>query len=112
MTQLKEQANKPSVRITDWFNFYSFDVMGDIGFSRSFGMVEKGEEDPMIKLLHASMQPLAIFSHLTWGLALATRTKTGAKPMVEHIEWTREVLKKRVKVGHRTWPRANNNRLT
>jgi cytochrome P450 len=109
MTQLKEQAKKPYVRVTDWFNFYSFDVMGDIGFSRSFGMVEKGEEDPMIKLLHASMQPLAIFSHLTWCLALLTRTKTGAKPLVAHVEWTREVIRKRVKVGYRNWPRAKDS---
>jgi hypothetical protein len=99
MTQLKERAKAPSVRITNWFNFYSFDVMGDIGFSRSFGMVEKGEEDAMIKLLHESMAPLSFSNHVPWGLALVTRTKTAAKPMLDHIDWTRDVLKERVKVG-------------
>lgn len=95
MTKLKEIANNPSVRITDWVNFYSFDVMGDIGFSRSFGMLEKGEEDHMIKLLHASMEPLSIFGQMPWALNLITRTSAGAKPMIEHIDWTAKVLKER-----------------
>lgn len=98
MTKLKEEAKKPSVRITNWVNFYSFDVMGDIGFSRSFGMVEKGEEDPMIKLLHASMEPLSVFGHFPWALNLITRTAAGAKPLVEHINWTAKVLKERKQV--------------
>ncbi|KAL1654432.1 hypothetical protein SLS61_003033 [Didymella pomorum] len=95
MTRLKEEAKKTSVRITNWVNFYSFDVMGDIGFSRSFGMLEKGEEDPMIKLLHASMEPLSVFGHFPWMLNLITLTSAGAKPLIEHIEWTAKVLKER-----------------
>ncbi|CAO2656425.1 Nn.00g052280.m01.CDS01 [Neocucurbitaria sp. VM-36] len=98
MDQLKDQSKQPSVRITDWVNFYSFDVMGDVGFSRSFGMVEKGEEADVIKLLHESMSPLSIFGHITWGLNLATRTAAGAKALIEHIDWTSNVLKERQKV--------------
>lgn len=99
MEQLKNEAKKPSVRITNWVNFYSFDVMGDVGFSRSFGMVEKGEEADVIKLLHESMEPLSIFGHISWALNLATRTDVGAKALVDHINWTADVLKERSKVG-------------
>ncbi|KZM25023.1 heme binding [Ascochyta rabiei] len=95
MARLKEEAKTPSVRITNWVNFYSFDVMGDIGFSRSFGMVEKGEEDAMITLLHASMEPMSVFGHLPWALNLITRTAVGAKPLIEHINWTAKVLQER-----------------
>lgn len=95
MSRLQEQAKQSSVRITNWVNFYSFDVMGDVGFSRSFGMVEKGEEADVIKLLHASMEPLSIFGHLTWGLNLITRTAAGAKDLLKHIDWTAMVLKER-----------------
>ncbi|KAH3910676.1 hypothetical protein HBH56_144800 [Parastagonospora nodorum] len=98
MSQLKEQAKSPSVRFTNWANFYSFDVMGDVGFSRSFGMVEKGEEDEMIKLLHESMSPLSIFGHLNWGLNLATRTAAGAKALIDHIDWTSKVMEERAKI--------------
>ena len=95
MTRLKEESQNPSVRITNWVNFYSFDVLGDIGFSRSFGMVEKGEEDDMIKLLHKSMEPVSVFAQIPWALNLITRTSAGAKPLVEHINWTLAVLKER-----------------
>ncbi|KAF2851298.1 cytochrome P450 [Plenodomus tracheiphilus IPT5] len=98
MTRLKEQSSQPVVRFTNWVNFYSFDVMGDVGFSRSFGMMEKGEEADVIKLLHASMEPLSIFGHLTWGLNLITRTAFGAKDLIKHIDWTAMVLEKRKKV--------------
>jgi cytochrome P450 len=100
MTRLREYAKEPSVRITNWLNYYSFDVMGDIGFSRSFGMMEKGEEDPIIKLLHASMSPFTFLNQIPWVLNLAVRTKSGAKPLLEHMYWTRDVLKKRVEVSN------------
>ncbi|KAF1844083.1 cytochrome P450 [Cucurbitaria berberidis CBS 394.84] len=95
MEQLKEQAKQPSVCFTNWANYYSFDVMGDVGFSRSFGMVEKGEEADVIKLLHESMSPLSVFGHVNWGLNLLTRTSVGAKALLEHIDWTSNVLKER-----------------
>jgi hypothetical protein len=95
MTRLKEEAQNSSVRITNWVNFYSFDVMGDIGFSRSFGMLEKGEEDAMIKLLHKSLEPMSVFGQIPWALNLITRTSAGAKPLVEHFNWTVAVLKER-----------------
>jgi len=99
MSRLQEQAKQPVVRFTNWVNFYSFDVMGDVGFSRSFGMMERGEEADVIKLLHSSMAPLAIFGHMTWGLDLITRTAFGARDMIRHIEWTAMVLKERKKVN-------------
>jgi cytochrome P450 len=98
MSQLKEQVDQPSVRISDWMNFYSFDVMGDVGFNRSFDMVENGEEADVIKLLHESTGVLSIFAHIGWALKLVSRTSAGAKPLVEHVKWSADVLKGRVKV--------------
>ncbi|XP_014551263.1 hypothetical protein COCVIDRAFT_42393 [Bipolaris victoriae FI3] len=97
ISRLKEESSKGPVRITNWLNFYSFDVMGDVGFNRSFGMLEKGKEDEIIKLLHDSMVPLSVGSHIPWALVLALRTSTGAKPLVDHLEWSRKVLEERIK---------------
>jgi hypothetical protein len=98
MSKLEDEAKKPSVRITSWINFYSFDVMGDIGFSHNFGMVEKGEEDESIRLLHESMAIMSIFTHLPWAANLITSTAAGAKPLYDHINWTYKVLQQRMKV--------------
>lgn len=103
ISRLKEESSKGPVRITNWLNFYSFDVMGDVGFNRSFGMLEKGKEDEIIKLLHDSMVPLSVGSHIPWALVLALRTSTGAKPLVDHLEWSRKVLEERIKVRRQTF---------
>jgi cytochrome P450 len=98
ISKLKEQALQGPVRITNWINFYSFDVMGDVGFSRSFGMVEKGKEDDVIKLLHDSTAMMSISSHIMWALNLAVRTRAGAKPLLNHMDWSSKVLEQRMKV--------------
>lgn len=98
ISALQNVAKQPSVRITDWTNYYSFDVMGDVGFNRSFGMVEKGEEARVIKLLHDSTSVFSILSHLSWAMNLLTRTTFGAKALVDHINWTQSVLLERKKV--------------
>jgi cytochrome P450 family 628 len=96
--RLKEQVDHPSVRISNWMNFYGFDVMGDVGFSRSFGMLERGEEDDIIKLLHASMEPASTFGHINWATTLALRSGLGVKDMLKHMQWTADALKERKKV--------------
>jgi len=98
MSKLKEQATRSSVRITDWVNFYSFDVMGDVGFNRSFDMMEKGKEDPFIKLLHESHAPISVFAHISWAMRLIARTPVGSGPLFEHIAWSAKVLEERKKV--------------
>ncbi|KAF1837964.1 cytochrome P450 [Decorospora gaudefroyi] len=96
MEKLGERAGKETVRITNWVNF-CFDVMGDVGFNRSFGMVEKGEEADAIKLLHEATGILSILSHLSWALNLASRTSAGAKPLLDHMKWSAEILEERTK---------------
>lgn len=41
--QLKAFSGKP-VNASLWLNFYSFDVMGDLGFGQSFNMLRSGEK--------------------------------------------------------------------
>jgi len=97
ISRLKEHSDDPVVRISDWMTFFSFDAMGSIGFNRSFGMLERGNEDDFIKMMHRSMAPLAIFNQLSWALSLALRL-TGAPEIKEMIRWTHQVLKERKKV--------------
>ncbi|KAK3064939.1 hypothetical protein LTS18_001733 [Coniosporium uncinatum] len=54
-----------SINVSEWFNYFSFDVMGDLAFGESFQMLEKGEEHWAIKLLNEGMEPLH-FMFPTW----------------------------------------------
>ncbi|KAG6034540.1 hypothetical protein E4U41_006500 [Claviceps citrina] len=49
-----------------WFNFYSFDVMGDMAFGENFGMLRSGQAHGFMKLVHKHMVLAGMFSHLIW----------------------------------------------
>jgi cytochrome P450 len=98
LDKLKEQAHQSSVRVSNWIGFYAFDVMGDIGYNRSFDMLEKGKEDEMIALVHKSMAPLSIFIHIPWMVGMMTRTTIGAKDLLAFMKVTQEILIERKKV--------------
>ncbi|RDW77473.1 cytochrome P450-12 [Coleophoma cylindrospora] len=63
--QLTTFAGKP-FDASLWFNFYSFDVMGDLAFGRSFDMLKNGEQHHALKTLQEAMAPLGILSPLPW----------------------------------------------
>jgi len=48
------------VDVSKWFNLYSFDVMGDLAFGKSFGMLQSGEEHYAVKLLQEGMEPMGL----------------------------------------------------
>lgn len=99
LDQLKERAGK-TLRFSDWVNFYSFDVMGDIAFSRSFGMLEKGEEAEVIKNLHGSMEGLGMFREILWFSNILSRLPYFQKTLRNFMKWAADVLKDRKKVSH------------
>ena len=45
------ETNGQAVNASEVFNQYSFDVMGDLAFGRSFDMLESGETHWAIRLL-------------------------------------------------------------
>jgi hypothetical protein len=98
VSKLQEHEHEPSVRISNWVNFYSFDVMGDIGYSHKFDMLEKGKQDNLIKTLHKEMAPLSVFSHIPWALSLLMRFG-GARDVLDFSAWSADILRQRKKAG-------------
>lgn len=54
-----EQLEGHPMDIAKWFNLYTFDVMGDLAFAKSFGMLETNKEHDAIKLLNSGLSGLA-----------------------------------------------------
>ncbi|KAH8896942.1 benzoate 4-monooxygenase cytochrome P450 [Thozetella sp. PMI_491] len=63
--KISEQDGKP-LDVTHWFNFYSFDVMGDLAFGKSFNMLRDGIVHDFMAMVHANMLILGAFKHLIW----------------------------------------------
>ncbi|TVY16496.1 Cytochrome P450 monooxygenase FCK2 [Lachnellula arida] len=59
-----------SINASLWFNFYSFDIMGDMAFGQSFDMMKSGEKHSAIEILHGGMKPLGVFTPISWILPL------------------------------------------
>lgn len=55
------------VEFNRWFNFYAFDVLGEVTFSKSFGFVESGTDiGDAIANTRALALYIAVMGHYTW----------------------------------------------
>ena len=61
------KAKGKPLNMAELFNHYSFDVMGDLAFGRSFDMLTTGETHWAIKLLNEGMDPMG-FAFPPWFL--------------------------------------------
>jgi hypothetical protein len=60
-----------SVNVAKWFNYFGYDVMGDLAFGKDFGMLSSGEEHFAVNLLNEGMQPMALLLP-TWFFRVLT----------------------------------------
>ncbi|KAI1762475.1 cytochrome P450 [Hypoxylon sp. FL1150] len=71
--QLVTQISKRGVLdVSAWSNYLTYDVMGEIGFSKDFGCVSNGAEHAATKAIHDHLIALSIGAHIPWLLNLAS----------------------------------------
>ncbi|KAJ3538809.1 hypothetical protein NM208_g5743 [Fusarium decemcellulare] len=69
-----EESSGKVFDASKWFNFYSFDVMGDLAFGKSFNMLKEGVVHYYMKSVHTNMLLVSAFSHLVWMFPLFKET--------------------------------------
>lgn len=94
LAKIAESEGKP-IDATLWFNFFSFDVMGDLAWGKSFNMLRDGIKHYFMTALHADMVSVGLFSHLVWLFPAVKAT-----PIVNHgfnkfWKWVHEQVKER-----------------
>ncbi|CAI7641908.1 unnamed protein product [Penicillium pancosmium] len=93
---IEKSVGKP-INMTDWFNYYSFDIMGDLSFGKSFNMLVDGKEAYILKQLHTDMQSVGLFSHLTWLFPFFKRTPGLNADYLRFWAWIGEQVEERIK---------------
>ncbi|KAK5988243.1 Cytochrome P450 monooxygenase FCK2 [Cladobotryum mycophilum] len=63
--QINESEGK-AMNVSTWFNFYSFDVMGDLAFGKKFNMLKDGIVHYYMESVHKNMLAVGALSHLVW----------------------------------------------
>ncbi|KAL2837526.1 cytochrome P450 [Aspergillus pseudodeflectus] len=85
------------LNVADWFNYYSFDVMGDLAFGESFNMLIDGKDAYILKKLHADMKSIGLFSHLTWLFPFFKRVPILNSEYLKFWEFVGERVAQRIK---------------
>lgn len=93
-----------------WFNFYSFDVMGDLSLGESFGMLDRGEVHFAMQTLHSYMFMLGVFSHVMWAFRVIGNLPFVGAENVRFKAWVAEQVKKRIEV-RRFFPRNKSHSI-
>lgn len=92
-----ETAGEP-VNVTDWFNFYSFDIMGDLTWGKSFNMLRDGVKHYFMTSLHEDMKNLGLFSHMLWLFPIVKITPVLNYEHKRFWDWLRTQVAERKKV--------------
>lgn len=58
----EDKEGSSTINASKWFNYYSFDIMGDFAFGKPFNMMRDGVDHYFFKTTHANMVLIGIFS--------------------------------------------------
>lgn len=82
-----------------WFHYYAFDVMGDLAFGQSFGMLRDGTKHYYLKLAEDNELLIGAFSRLTWLFPLFKAIPGVNHTHVKFQRWLREQVDRRRKAS-------------
>ena len=86
------------VEITRWLNFYSFDVMGDLAFGKSFNMVRDGDAHFILNQLDMLKPFVGAMTCVPWMFILIQNMPIAKTERANWINWCREQVEERKKV--------------
>ena len=78
-----------------WFNYWSFDVMGDLAFGKSFNMLKTGKNHFAIDWLERSMLLLGFFSPIAWVVPVGAIAPFVGSCFRRFIHWCNEQVDER-----------------
>ena len=96
--KLADQQNQ-AINVTDWFNFLSFDIMGDVSFGTEFNLVKTGKIHFAIGLIRAGAIPIGFLTPVPWLFRLVASIPGAMRPFFQLVRWSREEAVRRLKVS-------------
>ncbi len=96
LERLISQSEGQAIVVNSYFQWFSFDIMGQIAFSKSFNMLENGEWHHAIQTLRSGMALVGPFTPVPWLMQLGSEfPSTSLKRM---FVWCTQQMDDRIKV--------------
>lgn len=90
---------KGPVNITEFFNYYMWDSMGDIAFNKSFNMLPThGKQDKYMRITLASQFGVAIFGHIPYMIRILDLIPFMNSEYKEFMKWCEDLVVERKQV--------------
>lgn len=100
LTEASKDGNPVNLR--EWFNHYTFDIIGNLGFGSDFGGLESEQYHPWVKAVSQNVREFAIMQVLMYlGLQRIVHVLSGSSLLrgkILHEHLTREKVEARIKV--------------
>ncbi|CAG9988813.1 unnamed protein product [Clonostachys byssicola] len=103
--RLHERCKFGDVDLASWYNFTTFDIIGDLAFGEPFGCLEKSEYNPWVRNIFSVIKVATMVQQATcfpWLRALLVRilTSPAARSRQDaHREMTRQKVLRRIEIG-------------
>lgn len=96
LEQLRSLGGNPKgLNVSKWFNYFSFDVMGDMAFGESFRMLDTGDTHFVIPLLQQGLDGLNIGPAVPWIFYFMGIVPIITRPYFNFIAWSNAQAEKR-----------------
>ena len=88
------------MNVTAWSSYFSFDVMGDFAFGRSFQMMDSGKNHFAVGIIRQGMAVIGTFTPVPWLFILGKSIPGLARDWKRLLAWTTEQMKSRMEVRY------------
>ncbi|KAB8238047.1 cytochrome P450 [Aspergillus alliaceus] len=96
VAQIDANPGKP-FDATAWTMFFSFDIMGDIGFGKDFNNLTTGMQHHAIRAVHDHMSLIGVLSHVPWLLNILSNLPGAANAFSGFFAWCADQIESRRK---------------
>ncbi|KAK8084318.1 hypothetical protein PG997_005589 [Apiospora hydei] len=92
-----EESKGAAFNITRWFSFYTFDVMGELAFGKSFRQLEDNVEHYMSRVAHEAQRMIGgVFIYQPWFMATFRTTPVLNWGWLKLQSWSNEQIRNRL----------------
>ncbi|KAK7942602.1 cytochrome P450 monooxygenase FCK2 [Apiospora aurea] len=92
-----EESKGATFNITRWFSFYTFDVMGELAFGKSFRQLEDNVEHYMSRVAHEAQRMIGgVFIYQPWFIATFRTTPVLNWGWLKLQAWSNEQIRNRL----------------